>query len=67
MKFNHLKENNQSYFTHFKDALFYSFCSLKASFCFLVHGLYPDMLIFTGSKEIEKLNLNLRKNLKKQM
>jgi hypothetical protein len=56
MSFEHLKKINQTYLTHFQDALYYSVLSFKASICFLIHGIYPDILESSGSKTIFDLN-----------
>jgi hypothetical protein len=55
MEFNHLIATEQTYFTHFKNAMFYSYTSLKASFYFFIHGIYPDFFLFDGSKIVYKL------------
>jgi hypothetical protein len=54
--FNHLNENECSYINHFTNALKYSSISLKASFYFFIHAIFPDFYIDTGSKTINSLN-----------
>ena len=54
--FNHLNENECSYIDHLKNALRYSSISLKASFYFFVHAIFPDFYIDIGSKTINSLN-----------
>jgi len=54
--FQHLKCIKQNYLEHFIDAISYSFMSLKASFYFCIHAIWPDIFIMDGSKQIEKLN-----------
>jgi hypothetical protein len=56
MKFIHLEDVKQTYFEHFKDALYYSFASLRASIYFLIHGIYPDIFITSGSSTIFNIN-----------
>ena len=55
MIFEHLKIVNQTYFEHFKDSIYFSFKALKASFCFFIHAIYPDIFDNT-SNEIFDLN-----------
>jgi len=52
----HLTRVKQDYWSHFFDAMSYSFTALKASFYFFVHAIYPDLFEFDGSREIHKLN-----------
>ncbi len=54
--FLHLRYVKQTYCEHFLDAISYSFISLKASFCFLVHAFWPDIFQSNGSSYIEHLN-----------
>ena len=54
-QFNHLTIVNQTYFQHFRDALFYSAVCFKLAFCFFVHGLYPDVFV-NSSIELSRLN-----------
>lgn len=56
MKFRHLEENNQTYNEHFKDSFKYFKLSLKSSFYFLCHAIYPDLFVDKGSKTIFKLS-----------
>lgn len=42
MHFNHLKKTNESYFQHFKNSIYISFCLFKASGYALIHAFYPD-------------------------
>ena len=65
IKFCHLEKVNQNYLTHFNDAIFYSFISMKASFCFFIHSIYPDLFEFDGSQIIENLNNILIEKKKK--
>jgi hypothetical protein len=65
MRFSHLKINNQTYFEHFQDSIFYCFKSLKASCCFFIHAIYPDICVTSGSKEIFELNDIITEKYKK--
>lgn len=56
MKFKHLTEVNQEYDNHFKDAMHYSWLSLKSSFFFFIHAIYPDAFKSNGSENIKKIN-----------
>lgn len=53
--FNHLQKIQQGYYEHFCDAIFYSWTSFKASFCFFVHSFYPDLFESDGSNYIKCL------------
>ena len=52
----HLKDNNQSYFGHLKDALFYSYCCAKATLAFLIHAFLPFTFEHTGSSVVAHLH-----------
>ena len=54
--FNHLNIINQSYCSHFCDAMKYCGISLKASFFFFIHAFWPDFFISNGSEAIFRLN-----------
>ena len=60
MKFDHLEENEQTYFAHFKDAISYSFESFKCSVYFLIHAIWPDTLEKKGSAKISKLHEKIK-------
>lgn len=64
MKFKHLYENDQTYFEHFKDSIHYSFESLKCSFYFFIHGIWPDTLKKDGSEKINKLHEEIKEKYK---
>lgn len=53
MKFKHLQQLKQNYFNHFYDALKYSILSLRASYYFFIHALYPDVYVTNGSETID--------------
>jgi hypothetical protein len=63
MYFRHLFFVNQSYLVHFKESLYFSFVSLKASFYFLCHAVYPDIFVNNGSKTIYNLNKEIQDKL----
>lgn len=54
--FKHLVFANQTYLEHFKDAIRYSFISLKAAVFFFCHAVWPDIFTRTGSDIIHKLS-----------
>jgi hypothetical protein len=47
--FQHLQEVKQSYFEHLQDTLSYCKYTLYATFCFFLHGIYPDIYTKEGS------------------
>ncbi len=63
--FRHLQQVNQSYISHFCDSINYSFISLKASFYFLIHSLWPDLYEFDGSNTIKELHNILEEKKRK--
>jgi|Laugrespbdmm15sd_2_1035082.scaffolds.fasta_scaffold01834_6 hypothetical protein len=54
--FKHLMFANQTYFEHFKDAIQYSFISLKAAVYFFCHAVWPDIFTKAGSDIIHGLS-----------
>lgn len=52
MKFRHLEEKRVGYLRHMCRAFYYSLISLKASFAFFVHAIYPDVFETTGSDTV---------------
>ena len=52
----HLQIINQTYSEHLNDCLFFSFESFKCSVIFFVHGIIPDIFLFTGSNKLNKLH-----------
>ena len=52
----HLEDVRMGYFTHLKNALYYSFESCTSGIIFLIHGLYPDIFVTTGSTKITNLS-----------
>ena len=63
---NHLIKVRQPYKVHFKDALYYSMLSLKASYYFFVHAIYPDIYTNHGSNTINFLNYVIKKKIQKK-
>jgi len=52
----HLKYAKQTYLSHLKDALYYSYLSTKASIIFIIHGIVPCILTHKGGTIINNLN-----------
>jgi len=63
--FKHLNDINQTYFRHFCDSIGYCGKSIKASFYFLCHAIWPDIFEFSGSDTINELSDILKTKLKK--
>ena len=63
--FKHLNDINQIYFQHFSDSIGYCGKSIKASFYFLCHAIWPDIFEFSGSDTINELSDVLRFKLRK--
>jgi len=63
--FNHLNSVNQTYTEHFSDSMNYSWNSLKSSFYFFVHAIYPDIYKTSGSKTILDLSSVIQNKLNK--
>ena len=51
----HLRENNLTYFRHFKQAMGYSFIISKAAICCFIHAFIPDLFPTTASCLIKDL------------
>lgn len=63
--FNHLESVGQNYTEHLNDSMNYSWKSLKSSFYFFVHGIYPDVFETSGSNTIIELNNQIKEKLDK--
>jgi len=63
--FNHLESVGQSYTEHFSDSMNYSWKSLKSSFYFFAHGIYPDVFEKSGSDTILDLKNIIQDKLDK--
>ena len=61
MIFKHPKEVCMTYLEHMKFSLYLSYMFGKASFCALIHAVYPDILITTSSDTINKLTIEMKK------
>ena len=61
MIFKHPKEVCMTYFEHMKFSLYLSYMFGKASFCALIHAVYPDILITTPSDTICKLTFEMKR------
>jgi len=59
--FKHLKEVGLSYVEHMKFSFYLSYMFGRASFCALVHGLYPDILVTTSSDTIKQLSIDIKR------
>lgn len=46
----HLRDNNQTYFEHLKDAWMYAIYSLACSYVYFIHGALPMILQHNGSR-----------------
>ena len=55
-RFKHLNTIKMNYNQHFKNSIYYSFTSLKASYYFLIHSIYPDIYTTSGTNTVRKLN-----------
>lgn len=55
----HLKDANQTYFAHFKDAISYSGKAFKSSIYFLIHSIYPDFCQTKGGETIKNLHTEI--------
>ena len=62
LKFNHLEDNNISYYSHLLLALSYAKDALLASCIFTIHGFFPDIFETYGSDLISKLNNKIKNN-----
>jgi hypothetical protein len=61
----HLRENNQGYFEHLKDAWSFSAKAASASALFAIHGIFPFTLEHSGSNKIDCLSTDLHEKLSK--
>lgn len=56
MQFHHLDTAEQSYLTHLSKNMKYALVSMKASFMFFVHGIWPDAFVYDASETLINLN-----------
>ena len=54
----HLKDNDITYWKHFKRSMKFSLKSSSASFCFFIHAVYPDIFKTSGSTIIKEMNFD---------
>ena len=61
----HLKEVNESYFTHMLHAIKYALKFFKAGFICLVHAFFPNILTKAASKTVEEIgsDIDRRRNI----
>ncbi len=57
----HLKENNITYFKHFRRSIWCASQSLKATIIFTVHAFFPNIFTDTGSNILNELKNYLDK------
>ena len=62
MPFQHLREFDQSYWSHFKNSIKYSGKAFLASGYFLAHAFVPDVFTKSGSSTVEKLRADILSN-----
>lgn len=58
--FKHLAFADQTYYDHFCDSIKYSWRSLRASFYFFCHAIWPDIYIKAGSDSVHELSNIIR-------
>jgi len=52
----HLEFANQTYYEHFKDSIYYSWCSFKSTWFFLIHAFLPNTFEKNGSDTIKHIS-----------
>ena len=57
----HLKENNMTYYQHFKFALFHGFVCLIAGICLILHAFFPCVFTTAGSDLVQSLAIVFKK------
>lgn len=55
----HLEEINMTYLEHMLQAFSYSIEALKACIILFIHGLFPDIYKYEGSKKIHNLYIRI--------
>ncbi len=60
----HLKENNMSYWNHFKFAVGHGLCCIKAGVYLCIHGVLPCFRRRAGSKLVRRLNRDFTEHKK---
>jgi len=51
----HLKENNMSYYQHFKFAIFHGLVCILAGLCLVIHAVLPCIFQTAGSDLVQSL------------
>lgn len=54
----HLVQVKQTYKEHFCHSMVFAFESMKASVCFFIHAIYPDVFQRSGSEIVKNLAEN---------
>lgn len=64
MKFltKHLREVNETYFQHFRHAMYFSLQMLLAASACAIHGIFPFLFERTGSKRVAQLYADMVEN-----
>lgn len=57
----HLRENDQNYFAHMKDAWMFSVKTFAASTAFFIHGVFPFAFKHTGSSLVNNVQTFIKK------
>lgn len=56
----HLNDVKQTYFEHMKNSFGYALLSFYAGTIFIIHGIFPDILVHDGTYTILLLEENLQ-------
>lgn len=59
----HLEDVKMDYLTHMKYSFLFSLESCCAGFIFLIHGIFPNILVTSGSSKIRNLNKRIENHL----
>ena len=59
--FDHPQKVCMTYIEHFKFSLYLSYTFAKASFCALIHAVYPDIFVTHSGDTINKLKEEMSK------
>jgi hypothetical protein len=57
----HLKENNMTYYQHFKFAVFHGLVCILAGFCLIIHAVLPCIFQTAGSDLVQSLAIVFKK------
>ena len=61
----HLEDINMSYCSHLFRAMRFGLLSFEAGLIFIIHGLFPNCFIHTGSTLINNIHQELDDNISK--